>query len=381
MTRCLTIVMLFAFTFLTCLTASRIAAQTPESRTLPVEELKPLLPPTVYVVAGTPLSIHYDNLVLAEGENSVVKFSGQCKIGHEEDRKWIFDGKDILPGVYSFDLSAKSSQGKVETSSAQIVVSSPVSTERPLRLLIVGDSLTNATYYPNRIAELLRVNGHTNWSMIGTRSRSNALEGVNHEGYGGKAWSWFSRHFEAEPDPEKNKLSSPFVFPQRDGDPKLDFAQYLRTNADGRKPDVITILLGINDCFTASGDPDKRFAEKIRWMFENADIVVSEFRKNCPEAKIGICITPPSNRRESAFIDQYQEKYPHRGWQIVLRQLQKSEIEHFQGRESENIYLVPIELNLDTMGGFPEDNAVHPNPSGYDQIGDSIYAWFSAVCR
>lgn len=48
-------------------------------------------------------------------------------------------------------------------------------------------------------------------------------------------------------------------------------------------------------------------------------------------------------------------------------------MEHFANRE--NVFLVPIQLNLDPVDGYPANNGVHPNEAGYKQIGTSIYAW------
>jgi lysophospholipase L1-like esterase len=30
---------------------------------------------------------------------------------------------------------------------------------------------------------------------------------------------------------------------------------------------------------------------------------------------------------------------------------------------------------LDILAGYPDNNAVHPNPDGYRQIGASFYSW------
>ena len=180
------------------------------------------------------------------------------------------------------------------------------------------------------------------------------------------------------------KRSSPFVFLQSDGQSKIDLEKYFQKVSGGEKPDVITILLGVNDCFTASANPDQLAAKKINAMFENADQLIQEFRKACPDAKIGLCVTPPPNRRPEAFVASYQKKYPRAGWTQVLCQLQKEQIRRWADPESDSISLIPIHLNLDTTNGFPEDNALHPNKIGYRQIGDSIYAWICApslICR
>lgn len=42
------------------------------------------------------------------------------------------------------------------------------------------------------------------------------------------------------------------------------------------------------------------------------------------------------------------------------------------------IYLVPVELNIDPIDGYPVNNGVHPNASGYTQIGASYYSWIKS---
>ena len=39
------------------------------------------------------------------------------------------------------------------------------------------------------------------------------------------------------------------------------------------------------------------------------------------------------------------------------------------------IYVVPTHLNLDPIDGYPDNNGVHPNAVGYQQIGTSLYCW------
>ena len=53
-------------------------------------------------------------------------------------------------------------------------------------------------------------------------------------------------------------------------------------------------------------------------------------------------------------------------------------IERFGNREKDGIHLVPTELNIDPIDGYPENNGVHPNAAGYAQIGASFYSWMKA---
>ena len=174
-------------------------------------------------------------------------------------------------------------------------------------------------------------------------------------------------------------MSSPFVFLNEQGKPYLDFARYLKEKCNGEKPDYITILLGINDCFSGTRNPEKYTDGKINKMFANADILLKEFRKVCPKATIGVCLPPPGNSRQGAFLANYRGKYNRDPWKIVQFELDRRIIKKFKNREKENIYLIPVELNLDITNGFPEKNALHPNKFGYNQIGDSMYSWLKTM--
>ena len=80
-------------------------------------------------------------------------------------------------------------------------------------------------------------------------------------------------------------------------------------------------------------------------------------------------------------------------WQYKRNQhrLVERMLEHYGSRDAEHIHLVPTHVNLDCVHNYPtesvnfnadnelrgvrQNNGVHPALSGYDQIGDSVFAW------
>jgi lysophospholipase L1-like esterase len=170
--------------------------------------------------------------------------------------------------------------------------------------------------------------------------------------------------------------SSPFVFASgQPPAPKLDVQRYLSEHCGGRPPDFVTFLLGINDCFGLNTDTPESIDSGVRKMLKEADTLLAAFRKAAPMADLGVCLTPPPNDREEAFVANYKTKYTRANWLKVQRRLVELQIQHFSHRENDRIHVVPTGFNLDTWNGYPENNAVHPNPAGYQQIGSSIYAW------
>ena len=341
----------------------------------PADGLQLTLPPVIYGVPEVELGLYYDNVVLTETPEAY-QFKVTCDVGAQEEKRWVVTPTAAQVGDHPLSV-AVSQDGKQLGECSSILRISPADAGagRKITLLIVGDSLTHATYYPTRIGQLLSLPGNPAWTMLGTNEGRNPGPGVRHEGWGGWTWNRFATHHERNPDGTYKKMSSPMVFLDADGKPQLDLERYFTEKCGGQKPDYVTFLLGINDCFSASpDDPDPR----IDTMFTNADLLLDAFREVCPDAQLGICLTTPPNSRQSGFTANYKDRYPRWGWKRIQHRLVQRELEKFEGREAENFFIVPTEINLDPVAGYPENNGVHPVKVGYDQIGDSIYAWLKA---
>jgi lysophospholipase L1-like esterase len=349
--------------------AAPIAKQTAE----------PLLPPVIYATPGVEMNVYFTNIVLYDNLKNL-KFKVTCKTGAVKVDRWTLNPTTKQAGTYQFTITVSKQGKKIGTAQSKLVIApADAGKDKKIKLLIVGDSLTHNSIYSNRLAALLSKPGNPQWKMLGTH-KYNKKTGVVHEGYGGWTWNRFATHYESKPNGTYKKMSSPFIFLDKSGKPYLDFARYIKEKCNGQKPDYITILLGINDCFSGSRNPDKLAEGKYKSMFKYADILLKEFRKVCPEATIGVCITPPANSSQKAFLANYKGKYNREPWHRVQFELDKRIIKKFSNREKENIYLIPVELNLDITKGFPGNkNAVHPNHFGYNQIGDSMYSWLKAM--
>jgi lysophospholipase L1-like esterase len=50
--------------------------------------------------------------------------------------------------------------------------------------------------------------------------------------------------------------------------------------------------------------------------------------------------------------------------------------QEYVGKKNDpKITIVPTELNVDPVDGYPENNGVHPNTVGYHQIAQMMFAW------
>lgn len=344
-------------------------------------DLQLTLPPVLYATPDVEMSIYHDNIVLTE-KPETFNFEFQCPLGKNEARRWTVKPMDKDVGDHPVEITVKDQTGRtVESGRLTLHISPRKAGEgKSLRLLIVGDSLTHASIYPNEIAKMLARPGNPKWSLIGTHKPGSALPEVSHEGYGGWKWVDFLTKFDPKPagvtaGPLARKSTSPFIFADEAQKPVFDLPRYFRENSDSQPPDIVTFLLGINDCFAANPDsPDVKITE----VLANAEKLIAEFRKAAPKALLAIGLTTPPNARQSGFTANYKDKYPRWGWKRIQHRLVQRMLKQFSGREAENIHLVPTELNLNPLDGYPVNNGVHPNPFGYAQIGHSFYSWMKS---
>jgi lysophospholipase L1-like esterase len=345
-------------------------------------DLQLTLPPVIYAVPDVPMSIYHDNIVLTETPEDY-RFEFTCKLGTSEARRWTITPTDRDVGDHPLAITVKDASGKVLEQGKTTLHISPrkSASTKPLRLLIIGDSLTNATVYPTEIARLLAEPGNPKFTLLGTHKPAGTTPGVAHEGYGGWKWSDFLFKNVAVPPatnagPPAKKNTSPFLFwKDHIKDPQLDLNRYFKEHCDNHPPDVVTFLLGINDCFSA--DPNKPDA-KINEVLDNADKLLAAFHKAAPKTILAVGLTTPPNSRQEAFTANYQDKYPRWGWKRIQHRLVQRMLERLSNRENDGIHLVPTELNLDPVDGYPNNNGVHPNPVGYAQIGASFYSWMKS---
>lgn len=339
-----------------------------------VADIRLTLPLVGYAVAGSEMNVYFDNIVLTQ-QPEKLRVVVESQLGTTEAGRWTVTPAATDVGEHSWKVAVYEGEQKLaEQTMTWHVAPADVGAGRHQTLLIVGDSLTHATIYPNDLARRLSAPGQPTWTMLGTHRPASAQPGVAHEGYGGWTWERFVKHYEPNPDPAQRKHSSPFVFLE-DGQPKLDIPRYFRDSCGGKTPDVVTFLLGINDCFGANPNDQAAMDQRIDPVFAQAEMLLKAFHEAAPEAELAVCLTTPPNARESGFEANYKGKYTRWGWKRIQHRLVQRQLQQFGGREADGIFVVPTELNLDPVGGYPVDNGVHPNAAGYQQVAASLHAW------
>jgi hypothetical protein len=131
------------------------------------------LPKVCYAAVGVPMSIYFDNIVLTEKPESYV-FKVDCNFGKQEPNRWTVTPVAADVGDHPFAVSVSDAQGKTIEQGKLIVhvAAADAGAGRSIRLMMVGDSLTHATIYPNEVARLLSQPGNPQWAMFGTHPQA-----------------------------------------------------------------------------------------------------------------------------------------------------------------------------------------------------------------
>lgn len=344
------------------------------------QELSLTVPEIFYAVEGVETGLVLRNFVLFE-ESVPHRFEVDCEVGILSGDEWTLLAKAGETGNHNMTVRLVDGEGKV-LDQEDLTISIAAATaglEESISLMILGDSLTNASRYPNTIGALLEEEGNPEWKMLGTYQPPSASPNVFHEGYGGWTWKRFNSQYAPEANQNGKTRTSPFLFPGEGPEPELNVDRYFKEFHGGATPDFITILLGINDCFHPDPNDPAAIETRIDEMMEQAEILLVQIQAAAPNAKIGIGLTPAPNARDGAFVENYKTRYTRAGWRRIQYRLVQRQLQDFGGREADGIYVVSTSHSVHPVYGYPEDNAVHPNDNGYHEIGVNFYSWIKAM--
>lgn len=355
------------------------------------------LPKVIYGVVGIEMNVYFSNIVLVINPDNYA-FEVICdKKGIQQAERWTFIPKPSDVGEFPIKIQVRDQDNTIiaRGKSTVKIVASDAGAGREISILCIGDSLTHQSVYIQQILDLCNDSNNPQLKLIGSHHIDNFPADNLHEGYGGRTTEWFATNY--NPTTARNasypylQRGSPFLYPDSEGIPKLDFARYCKDVNAPNSPELVTIFLGINDIFSATdADIDARIDNSFKYYDELITMVHSVNKYT----KIGVALPPPPAASQDAFGANAgcfsRWRYNRNQHRYVERM-----IEHFAGREDDNISIIPVHVNLDCHHNYPVNNmpwnsqttrqgvrqvnAVHPAPEGYRQIGDSFYFWIKAV--
>lgn len=327
-----------------------------------------VLPPKMYGLVGKEVNVYFDNILDVKANDYQLDVVYGASAGKQQNERWLFT--PTVAGNHNFTINLYKDFNFIDGKSSTVVVKNAnVGNGVTKKILMIGDSTTAHGQMITELANLF-ANDVMNMEFIGTKGTT-----VKHEAIAG----WNTPMFYSD-------ATSPFVF-----NGSFDFAQYMTTNGLSI-PDYVTINLGINDTFSIAtdGNIDTVISDMIT-MYNN---MIASIKSYNSTIKFGIALTIPASANQDAYghdgaSDQTQWRYKQKNIKLV-----KALISAFKDREAENIYLVPININLDTIHNMAteqvaansrnptlitrQSNAVHPADTGYYQIADMFYYWLKS---
>ena len=316
-----------------------------------------VIPPKIYGVSNKEIALYLDNITTTNLDNYIFrKVSGT---GDLKSRNRIIYNTDTTGWADKTKLEIYNNNGnKIKDLEIPFkIVSKTANNGITKKCIFIGDSfIANG----NITSELVRLfnNDVMNVELLGTRG-----SGTNkHEGRSG----WSSYDYVATSS--FNNFTNGFL-----NNGIFDFGYYINQNSID-VPDYVFIQVGINDIWRPMNGTT---------TIKNLQTMINSIKAFNSNIKVGIALVCPP------YLGEYgvNNKYNH----LKRIKLNETIIDAFSNKESENVFIVPINVNLDTIYNFTIGTTVinsrnnntisdctdttHPANSGYYQIADSYYCF------
>lgn len=337
------------------------------------------LPSKIYALVGFETNIYFENIV--EDWTQYI-FNVSCSKGKNMERGFCIVPTEADVGNYPLNITVGSKDwksAKTVTTTLVITSASAGAGANP-KIIVLGDSTTNSGYAVQHFKQNF-ADDVMDITLEGTRGTAP----YNHEGRSG--WT-FQYYFSTA---GSGSVLNPWYNPNT----QTFDASYYFDNTGIAKPDWLFINLGINDTFAYTSDSALELA--MQTIKGYCDAMIESILDASPNTKIGLCVTIPPNHSQDAFgkaygCEQTRDRYKHNNviWANSL-------IDDYDNRNAENIYLIPIYTNLDTVWNMGMETlpvnarntddtyqspiangGVHPAENGYWQIADIYTAFIKA---
>lgn len=319
------------------------------------------IPHEIFGVVGKELNIYFDNIIMCNNLNNY-QVDVWCDEGQQlEECFRIIPSKPGDIGIRILVYKDFDKTNKIAEKLVLLKVSEAKKIQNK-NIIFLGDSITDFNVYPPELKKLLG----EGVNFVGTRG----TEGSKHEGRGG----WTANDYLTISN--KGSVLNAFFNPTTQN---FDFEYYFNQN-NLSAVDVFVIELGIND--VAQGYSLESIISNYNFMIDN----ISRFS---PNTKIIIALTIPPAHSQDGFGAKNKANKTRWEQKKLNFDIMKEQILKYDYKSSRNIYLCPINVNLDTINNFPYSEVavnsrnntlvkrctenVHPAESGFFQIADSFY--------
>lgn len=337
-----------------------------------VKTFDTILPSKVFAVVGCEFNIYFDNIIPFNASNYEIDVV--CDVGVHQNERYTYIPVEGGIGDHALSIIFKKDGIIVSNKSVTLtVVASNSGNGSSRNLLPIGDSTTAATTWQSELRTLLTTDGST-ITYLGTQG-TNPLK---HEGHSG----WQVNSFFVDVSPFYNGTT-------------FDFDHYCTNNSiDINTIDIVTIHLGINDVFSVLSDDEASSNIVPRWVAKYQEMV-NNIHTARSAIKIALCLPILPSFNQDAFGASYGVSQTRAQYKRNIILFAKYMLDYFDGREASNIYLVPLNIAIDTVNNMQtttvainsrnsttitrQSNGLHPAESGYGQMADAIYYWYKSL--
>lgn len=330
-------------------------------------DIKVIAPPKITGLVGHELNIYTDNMFLCDNiKNYEIRwsFTGNLNgiaIAHEDCLRIPATTTSAMSDIATLRVREKTTGNLIKTIQIPIeLIAEPTITGK--KVLFIGDSLTEATYYPAEIQNNLSNGGITS---LGSRSNYIYIDGVGmrvpHEGRSG--WS-VNNYLNAQ---SYNGATNEFYNPSTS---KFDFSYYM-TQKGYTGLNAVCIALGTNGVTSITEN-----VNGINTMIES----IHSYDSNI---KVFVALTTPS-----ALQDGWRSIQSVDEWKRQQLALVEAYINAF-GSRTDNVGVIPWYIAINREYDFPYievaesarnpvvitrlNNNVHPSVYGYLKLADMTY--------
>lgn len=312
----------------------------------------------LYYLPDKELSIYYDNIIFNGDDKEIYNHQSYNNFTHY-DNCYRFK-KDSINTFYEKIILNKADliHTQISKNINIIGVDQNAGNGVTKKCLFIGDSLTNLGYYTQELLNLFD-NDVMSIELLGTQG-----SGLNkHEGR--SSWSAYSyTHLETYAG-----LTNPFYNTTTNA---FDFSKYMNDN-NYSTVDIVSIFLGTNDRGVVGSSSDE--------IKENLTTMINSIKAFDNNIKI-LLITPPPICKVG---------YDYINWNNSIKVADDTIIKNFDGKENQNIFVVPAHFNVDPINDYSMktiplnsrsntnktvvNDPVHPLVIGFEHIADVIYPY------
>lgn len=359
-------------------TLIRAIQQESTATTLPLCELS--LPPEIYAVEGYETNVYWDGILHSHLRASQFSIRNSTQRGQSLEKRWrITPSSSGFGGVGSSDLTTFSMTTTVLYNGEQVaqhatsvkVKAANVGAAASRKALFIGDSITEDGRATQQLLDnITEVASGYSLTLLGSKGT-----GANkHEGYSGQSYSFF----------RSNDASNPFY----DGS-DFNFQFYLTAKGyTMAATDSVYLMLGTNDFFGLADD--SAVATKVTSVLADLAVIIASIHSAVAGINIWIGLVPPAPMTQDGVGTTQLPFYSRDRYARNFALWRKSLIASYGASQASNIRLCHVNCCVDTDNGFAKiteavnarsatthsilNNDVHPNASGYSQIGDVYHA-------